>query len=339
MKNKYLFLFVFLTYFMVGCSTEVIEYYDPKDESEIIEQPKPKPIPIDYLKFNITGPVTDLLVEEAEGVYSFETTGGDPNIRLEALTKPNDEDSVVLTFDYIAPTGVSELEVFYSMLLPTGNFDVVGGREEVVGDMPATDSWKTISFNLHNSIKNYGWGQAGDFLRLDFGRESGVSFKIKNLYLRSMNDAEKDEVNKGPASVIDFTIDIERSKVNGVDLSQEGDVYNILTTSGDPYIYSDALTEERSSEAVVLSFDYIAPQGVTTGLQLLLSPEAGDRFIDLPEMEPTTEWKSYSVNLKDTFADPKYSEWGKVGDFLRIDFGGLPDIEIKMRNIRLSTPD
>ena len=42
MKNKYLFLFTFLTCLMVGCSTEIIEYYNPEVEGDS-EQPKPDP--------------------------------------------------------------------------------------------------------------------------------------------------------------------------------------------------------------------------------------------------------------------------------------------------------
>lgn len=149
MKNKYLFLFTFLTCLMVGCSTEIIEYYNPEVEGDS-EQPKPDPI--EYFKFNTTEDVTDLIVEESRGVYSFETTGGDPNIRLEPLVEQNNADSVVLTFDYIAPTGINELEIFYSMFdTNSGNFVVVGGRSEIVGDLPATDSWKNISFNLYVS--------------------------------------------------------------------------------------------------------------------------------------------------------------------------------------------
>lgn len=241
MKNKYLFLFTFLTCLMVGCSTEIIEYYNPEVEGDS-EQPKPDPI--EYFKFNTTEDVTDLIVEESRGVYSFETTGGDPNIRLEPLVEQNNADSVVLTFDYIAPTGINELEIFYSMFdTNSGNFVVVGGRSEIVGDLPATDSWKNISFNLCKSIKNFEWGVVGDFLRLDFGRESGVTFQIKNMYLRSMTDEEEDEINKEPISIVDFTIDVERSKVNGVEfLSEDGGEYSMKTTNTDPYIYTDALT-------------------------------------------------------------------------------------------------
>lgn len=337
MKNKYLFLFAFLTCLMVGCSTEIIEYYNPEVEGDS-EQPKPDPI--EYFKFNTTEDVTGLIVEESRGVYSFETTGGDPNIRLEPLVEQNNADSVVLTFDYIAPTGINELEIFYSMFdTNSGNFVVVGGRSEIVGDLPATDSWKNISFNLCKSIKDFEWGVVGDFLRLDFGRESGVTFQIKNMYLRSMTDEEEDEINKEPISIVDFTIDVERSKVNGVEfLSEDGGEYSMKTTNTDPYIYTDALTEECSDKAVVLSFDYIAPKGITL-FQLLLSPEAPDRFTNLPDIAPADNWNTYSVNLKDVFANPQYTGWGKVGDFIRLDLGSTPDVEIRIRNMRLSSPE
>ena len=51
MKNKYLFLFTFLTCLMVGCSTEIIEYYNPEVEGDS-EQPKPDPI--EYSSFAST---------------------------------------------------------------------------------------------------------------------------------------------------------------------------------------------------------------------------------------------------------------------------------------------
>lgn len=182
-------------------------------------------------------------------------------------------------------------------------------------------------------------GVVGDFLRLDFGRESGVTFQIKNMYLRSMTDEEEDEINKEPISIVDFTIDVERSKVNGVEfLSEDGGEYSMKTTNTDPYIYTDALTEECSDKAVVLSFDYIAPKGITL-FQLLLSPEAPDRFTNLPDIAPADNWNTYSVNLKDVFANPQYTGWGKVGDFIRLDLGSTPDVEIRIRNMRLSSPE
>ena len=33
------------------------------------------------------------------------------------------------------------------------------------------------------------------------------------MYLRSMTDEEEDEINKEPISIVDFTIDVERSKL------------------------------------------------------------------------------------------------------------------------------
>ena len=336
MKNKCLFLIGLLACMMAGCSTETIEYYNPVQEGS--ETEKPKPEPIEYFKFNTATDVTDLVVKETRGVYSFETTGGDPNIRLEPLAEANNADSVVLTFDYIAPQGVSELEIFYSIFnSATGSFGVIGGRSEIVGDLPATDSWQNISFNLYKKIKEFGWGITGDFLRLDFGREAGVDFQIKNMYLRSMTDEEKNEINKKPVSVMDFTIDVDRSKVNGVDfLSTEGGEYSMKTTNADPYIYTNTLSAECSDEAVVLSFDYIAPKGVTL-FQLLISPEAPDRFTNLPDIAPSNEWKTYSVNLKDVFNTPQYAGWGNKGDFIRLDLGSTPGVEIKIRNIRLSS--
>lgn len=344
MNIKFIFFISFLAYMMSSCSTEIIEYYNSQEESEPdneqggTDPDSPLPKPIEYFKFN-TNVITDLTVEELNGVYSFETTGGDPNIQLMPLMEVNEADSVVLTFDYIAPSGIKELEIFYSLFDPSsGTFNVVGGRSEIVGDLPSTTSWQNISFNLYNSINDFGWGIVGDFLRLDFGRESGISFKIKNMYLRSMTDKEKEDINKEPVSVVDFSIDIERSKVNGVELSEEAGVYTIKTTNADPYIYTNTLTEECSDEAVILTFDYVAPKGVSL-FQLLLSPEAPDRFTNLPDIEASQDWRTYSVNLQELFDAPAYSTWGRKGDFIRFDLGSLPDVEIKIRDIRLSSSE
>lgn len=35
----------------------------------------------------------------------------------------------------------------------------------------------------------------------------------------------------------------------------------------------------------------------------------------------------------------QYTGWGKVGDFIRLDLGSTPDVEIRIRNMRLSSPE
>lgn len=140
---------------------------------------------IDYWTLDMAS-ANQMNIKEEDGVYTCVTTGGDPNIQTQKLSNIH-KDSVVLTFQYIAPAGIKSFEVFMSPVEPK--------RSVSLGDLPAASEWTGFSYNLKDKIAEFGWGKNGDFLRLDWGRTKDVSFKIRNMYMRSLTDKELEEEN------------------------------------------------------------------------------------------------------------------------------------------------
>ncbi|MDP4206063.1 MAG: hypothetical protein Q8859_08710, partial [Bacteroidota bacterium] len=116
--------------------------------------------------------------------YELSTTGEDPYLYLKPLTKSNNPDSVIFTFEYQCPTSINEFQLFFAS-------PISEERSVKTGAISAANNWSSYSIDLSTQFKQFSWGNIGDFLRLDFGTQSGVTFNIRNMYLRGMNAAEK----------------------------------------------------------------------------------------------------------------------------------------------------
>jgi len=118
--------------------------------------------------------------------YELNTTGTDPYLSLEPLTASNPADSVVLTFEYQCSADIGNIQIFFAS-------PITEERSVKPGTIPSSKVWKSYSVDLGSKIKQFSWGNAGDFLRLDFGNQTGVNIQIRNIYLRALNAAEKAE--------------------------------------------------------------------------------------------------------------------------------------------------
>ena len=58
--------------------------------------------------------------------------------------------------------------------------------------MNATSSFKSFQAIIANERNSLSWGKKGEKLRLDFGSQSGITIKVKNLRVREMTAAEKE---------------------------------------------------------------------------------------------------------------------------------------------------
>lgn len=58
--------------------------------------------------------------------------------------------------------------------------------------MNATSSYKSFQAIITNERNSLSWGKKGEILRLDFGSQSGITIKVKNLRVREMTAAEKE---------------------------------------------------------------------------------------------------------------------------------------------------
>ncbi len=147
--------------------------------------PKPKPeVQIDYLKFNMNKTNQLTISQTTANEYTINTTGGDPYVSTTAFEKDLAPDSVVFTFQYRANQAINDLQLFFATPLTEA-------RSLHAGSLSAAAEWATYSVTLKNERTKFNWGKTGNYLRVDFGTNAGITIHIRNLYFRSMNETEK----------------------------------------------------------------------------------------------------------------------------------------------------
>ena len=124
------------------------------------------------------------IISKGSSQYELTTTGEDPYVSLVSLSVANPSENVVFTFDYQSTKDISGLQVFFAS-------PISEERSVKTGTISATNVWKTFSIGLGECIKSFTWGSIGNYLRLDFGNQSGVVIQIKNMQLRVRNEAEE----------------------------------------------------------------------------------------------------------------------------------------------------
>ena len=132
------------------------------------------------------------------------------------------------------------------------------------------------------------------------------------------------------------------SGYNNVEATYDNDtkVYSIHVTGGDPYILTETLKSDLPADSCVLTFEYNCPAGINEFQIFFCPPAAENLSAKVGSITPTvgTEWRTYSVPIKDYRED---FSWGSRNDFLRFDFGTVPDVDISLRkiSIRSFTPE
>ncbi len=181
----FLIKLIFVSLFFFSCSKE------PEIEPPVIV----KPATTEYLKFKLNS-ANQLTISQIEkNSYSINTTGGDPYITTEGISKMIHQDSVVLTFEYKSSGEIDKPQIFFG---PS-----ISESRSVFGNaIPASSMWKNYSLNLVKARKDFSWGKQDDFIRFDFGTKSGINIEIRNIYFRSMNQAEKEIYDKEEEQII-----------------------------------------------------------------------------------------------------------------------------------------
>lgn len=127
------------------------------------------------------------MLGSSENSWTLETTGEDPYLFLNPFpTASINKENVVLSFEFFCPDGVSDLEIFYGPPIQAGD-------ALTAGPMMKSESWMPFSVHLRE-LSGQRWTSAKNLLRLDFGRKAGVRIGIRNIVLRSPNEAEKKAV-------------------------------------------------------------------------------------------------------------------------------------------------
>ena len=117
--------------------------------------------------------------------YRINTTGSDPYVSTSRLIKANPADSVVLCFQYKSNTDLTDIQVYFSDPLA----ELRSTRSGLVPASPY--AWKEWALTMKGPIAEHAWGDAGQYLRLDFGNDPGYEMELRNIHFRGMTSEER----------------------------------------------------------------------------------------------------------------------------------------------------
>lgn len=257
------------------------------------------------------------ITEDPQGTYDIQTLGGDPWIVTYPVQETYDPNQVyVISFDYIAENGLDNLQIFYGAPLDPVN------RRKDFGSLAASTDYTSFKAFMKYEVNN--WDQFFERFRFDFGKSSGQHIKIKNLQVRAAL----------PGEVVPISLDL--TKTHQMNATENPDnIYNISTLpGGDPYIFSNQLTTSYDSDnTFVLSFEYVAPQGLDD-LQIFYGqPISAERKIVLGSLPATSVKKRYTV-----FMNISAPIWNDFYDLFRFDFGKAANQNIEVSKLVLREP-
>lgn len=109
----------------------------------------------------------------------------------------------------------------------------------------------------------------------------------------------------------------------------------LLTTTGtDPYLYTNALEADLKLEHRMLSFEYLCSSGIDDLQVFYGNAITEQRSRHFGTIAPTVgeTWKSFSCNIA---LDRVSFDWGYKGEKLRLDFGSVSNLTIRIKNLRL----
>ena len=118
--------------------------------------------------------------------YLLTVTDHDPYISTGKLAKTNPDDSVVLCLEYKSGKALEFIQVFFAE-------PITEQRSVKSGEVPASASWTEWAMVVKKPIAENTWGSAGQYLRLDFGNETGYAIELRNIRFRGMTPSEKAE--------------------------------------------------------------------------------------------------------------------------------------------------
>lgn len=128
-----------------------------------------------------------------------------------------------------------------------------------------------------------------------------------------------------------ISLKLDQKQFNDAELTVQADgSYDITTTGKDPYVFTETLAADLNKNNTHLSFEYFCPTGIDF-LEVYFYPlEEGRDPIILRDVGSTEGWVEFKIDISE-----KLNSWGGMGDFLRLDFGAAPALDIQIRNIQL----
>ena len=135
------------------------------------------------LSVSLTGMHEIAASELPGGIVEVQTLGTDPYLFTNPLPENTDlPANSILEFEYFSLTGTGEVQAF---LIPPSREE---GSVRALG-LSRSEGWSRYQIDLSPAVKSTDVNVKN--LRMDFGREAGKTFQIRNIVLRRLNDTER----------------------------------------------------------------------------------------------------------------------------------------------------
>ncbi len=133
------------------------------------------------------------------------------------------------------------------------------------------------------------------------------------------------------AQSVGSVLELDGNQVNQLKAERQSNgAWQLETQGKDPWINTKPLTVNIGNDDKILSFEYFCPKGLDH-LQIYFGPVIGEENSKLVRRIGLSEgWVGYAIDVS-----REIKEWGKTGDWLRLDFGNRPDVTIQIRNLML----
>jgi len=120
------------------------------------------------------------------------------------------------------------------------------------------------------------------------------------------------------------------SSKKDVSLKSTGGIYEIVISGGSPQLGTMPLSENLNPTSDQLVFEYFCPSGLDYIEFNLFSENEVTGKVAIRDIGSTEGWSQFRVDLS-----KQRKDWGKKGDILQFSFGGIPKLEIHIRNMEI----
>lgn len=135
------------------------------------------------------------------------------------------------------------------------------------------------------------------------------------------------------ASASDAALGLDATSANELDVAIKANGHYVLNTTGtDPYVFLNPLKRPVTDGAHVLTFEYRASAPLNHIQVFFAGPMSEQRSLKIKDVEPTSNWRTFSIDLGDQIEE---FSWGRAGDVLRMDFGQRAGVDIEIRRMGL----
>ena len=123
------------------------------------------------------------------------------------------------------------------------------------------------------------------------------------------------------------------ANIHDATLNADNGVYEIKTTGGDPYLFTQSLPPGFDARRTMLSFEYFSTTGTDKFQVFVMPPLSEANSVSVAGLAHSEGWSSFAIDLQ-----PVLDKIGGKVTGLRLDFGNQAGKTIQLRNLQLRPP-